>query len=141
MAPTKIFLTSSSFYFPLLAQQPTALWPLFPQLFHFQLKRGFPAVLLSFILSSLLLFPRHADGLWPYLPHFWHSPLNNFIFLFFHLFPEAFSTITFSYDSVISCVFLPFRFFFQNQRIYSLVYLNSIFEILTLQYTLTGLYY
>ena len=76
-----------------------------------------------------------------YLPHLLHYPLKNFLFLFFHLFYPVFNAVNFSSGSSFSCAFLLFGSFFQNQHISFFKYLNSIFEIFTLQDTLTGLYY
>ena len=48
--------------------------------------------------------------------------------IFFHFFSSEFNSKIFSSDSAFSCVFLPFRSVFQNQRISFFAYLNSIFE-------------
>ena len=139
MAPTKCLSTSSSFYCTFFAQKSTALWPIFPQLFHSLLKRGFLAVLFLFLLLFLLLFTQHFDALWPYFPHLLHSPLKNLILLFLRLFPRR-STLE---PSILIHIF-PLIFFrpavFQEKRISLFKYLNFIFAMLTLQDTLTGLY-
>ena len=63
VAPTNRLSTSSSFYVPLFSQQSTSLWPLFSHFLYSMLKRGFLAVLFSFMLSFLFL--QNADALWP----------------------------------------------------------------------------
>ena len=137
----KRLLTSLSFYFPFFAQQSTALWPIVLQSLHSPLKRRFLAVLLLFMLSLFFLIPQNYDAVWLYLSQLLHSPLNNLTFLLLLLFSLVFNTRTFSSDSSFSCVFLPFGYIFQNQNISFLKYLDSIFVMLTLQDTLTGLNY
>ena len=117
------------------------MWPIFPQLFHSPLKRGFLAVLLLFLLLPLFLLPQHSDALWPYLSQLLHYPFKNLPFLLLLLFTQVFNARTFSSDSSFYCVFLLFSYVFHNQHISFLKYLYSIFVMLTFQDTLTGLYY
>ena len=133
--------TSLSLYFPFYAQQPTDLWRIFPQLLNYSLKRGFLVVLLLFLLSFLLLFLQQSDALWTCLSLLLHSPLKNFPLLLLLLFSPVFNDRTFSSDSSVSYVFLPFGCVFQNQHVYFLKSLDSIFVMLTLKDTLTGLYH
>ena len=135
-----MLLTSLSFYFPFLSKQSTAMWPLFPQLLHPPLNQGFLEVLLTFMLSFSFFFPQQSDALWPYLPHLLHLPFKK-LFFFFRFFSLAFNARTFYSDSAFYCAFISFRSIFQNQLIYFFEYLNSIFSILMLKDTLTGLYY
>ena len=128
----KMLSKSLSFFFPLFYQKSTSMCPLFSQLLYYTLKRGF-LVLLSFLLSfTLLLFPQQYDSMLKYLPHFLHSPLNNFPFLLIYLFSLGFNTITFSAGSIFSCVLITFSSVFQNQRISFFSSLYSILTMLTL---------
>ena len=105
-------------------------------------KKVFLAFLLLLLFSFLLLSPpQQSDALCPYMSQLLHSPFNNLPLLLLFFFYPVFNDITFSSDSSFYCVFLPFSYVFQNQHISFLKYLDSVFVMLMLQDTLTGLNY
>ena len=132
VAPTNILSTLSSFSL-FFAQQPTALWPLFPQLLHCPLKWVFLLFFFLFmLLFSLLSFPQKYDIIWLYLPHLLHVHLNNLPFLYC-LISTVFNSITLSTGSGVSWFLFLFNSVLQNKQISIFRLLNEIFDIFTFQ--------
>ena len=89
-------------------------------------------------LYSYFHFLRNSDYLWSYLPQFLHVTFKNLL-LFCFISPD-WSSRTFSYGP-FSCSLIPPNYVLHNQQIYLLRSFYAIFDIFTLRYTLTGLYY
>ena len=110
---------------------------IFSKVVTFSAEVGF-SVIIIFLFP--LFSPLHKyDALLSYLPLLLHVPLKNLLLCCF--LSPVFSARTFYSGSCFSCfLFLP-NYFFQNQLISFLRSLYSIFYMLILQETLTGLNY
>ena len=124
-----------------------------------------PIKMLSMSSPFSLSLDQQSNAPWPFFPQFWHSPLKSCFYFFIwpsnrmlcgHIFHNYYTCPwrTFScFDFFIHILVLEPSLLviflgscvpnsvFHNQRIYFLKSFYAIFDMLTLKYTLTHLYY